>query len=73
MLQFAKRINAARRREEGASAVEYGLLVALIAAVIVLVVLALGTVLKEAFKDTCDAIEGNGSIAANSCGAAATP
>ena len=46
-----------RKDEEGASAVEYGLLVALIAAVIVLVVLALGGVLQEAFQDTCDSIE----------------
>ena len=51
-----------RKDEEGASAVEYGLLVALIAAVIVLVVLALGGILQEAFQDTCDAITSASSI-----------
>lgn len=54
-----------RKNEEGASAVEYGLLVALIAAVIVVVVLALGNVLEEAFQDTCDnIISGTTTIAA---------
>lgn len=37
------------RREDGATAVEYGLLVALIAAVIVAVVALLGTRIQEAF------------------------
>jgi pilus assembly protein Flp/PilA len=48
-----------RRNEEGASAVEYGLLVALIAAVIVLAVFALGTLVKDTFSDTCNNIETN--------------
>jgi pilus assembly protein Flp/PilA len=50
-----------RRNEEGASAVEYGLLVALIAAVIVLAVFALGSLVKEAFNDTCDGMKTNPS------------
>jgi pilus assembly protein Flp/PilA len=54
-----------RKDERGASAVEYGLLVALIAAVIVVIVLALGGVLKEAFEDTCKQISGAGSITAD--------
>jgi pilus assembly protein Flp/PilA len=45
-----------RRNEEGASAVEYGLLVALIAAVIVAAVFALGGIVKGAFTDTCSGI-----------------
>ena len=36
--------------EEGAAGVEYGLLVALIAAVIVLIVAALGTKVQKAFS-----------------------
>ncbi len=56
MLEFIRNIAARRNEENGASAVEYGLLVALIAAVIVLVVLALGGVVKEAFQDTCEGI-----------------
>ena len=55
MLEFIRTIQK-RRNEEGASAVEYGLLVAAIAALIVLIVFALGGVVKEAFTDTCDSI-----------------
>lgn len=40
-----------RREERGATAVEYGLLVALIAAVIVAVVALLGGNIKDAFTD----------------------
>jgi pilus assembly protein Flp/PilA len=38
--------------QEGATAVEYGLLVALIAAVIILAVVALGDTLEGVFTDT---------------------
>ena len=48
------------RDEKGASAVEYGLLVALIAAVIVLAVLALGQTVLGAFNDTNDGINSGG-------------
>ncbi|MBA2774424.1 MAG: Flp family type IVb pilin [Nocardioidaceae bacterium] len=51
-------VGAPRRDEKGASAVEYGLLVALIAAVIVLAVTALGGTLNGIFEDTNDAING---------------
>jgi len=46
------------RDEKGASAVEYGLLVALIAAVIVLAVLTLGQTVLGAFNNTNDGITG---------------
>ena len=54
-------INArlARMEERGASAVEYGLLIAGIAALIVIVVFALGPILREAFDNTCDTIGSN--------------
>jgi pilus assembly protein Flp/PilA len=55
MLELIRSIQS-RRNEEGASAVEYGLLVAAIAALIVLIVFALGGVVKEAFTDTCTGI-----------------
>jgi pilus assembly protein Flp/PilA len=42
--------------ERGASAVEYGLLVAGIAAVIVAIVFLLGGVLNGVFSDTCNSI-----------------
>ena len=54
------------RDDEGASAVEYGLLVAAIAAIIILVVFALGSYVKGAFKDTCTAF--NTSNAVNTAG-----
>ena len=43
--------------DNGASAVEYGLLVAAIAAVVVIIVFSLGGVVKEVFADTCDSIK----------------
>ena len=43
-------------RERGATAVEYGLLVALIAAVIVGIVLVLGRQVSTAFQSVSDAI-----------------
>jgi pilus assembly protein Flp/PilA len=45
-----------RRRDEGASAVEYGLLVALVAVVIAATVVTLGVVLKNKFEDACNAV-----------------
>jgi len=59
MFRMLQNLKKNRSNEKGASAVEYGLLVALIAAVIVVAVLALGGVVKGAFTDTksgiCDA------------------
>ena len=45
------------RSESGASAVEYSLLVTAIAAVIVIIVFALGKFTGEAYSDTCDSME----------------
>jgi pilus assembly protein Flp/PilA len=56
MLQNLIQRLVARKDEEGASAVEYGLLVAAIAALIVIIVFALGGVVKEVFEDTCSTI-----------------
>ena len=62
-------INSLRRRgDDGALAVEYGLLVAAIAAIIILVVFALGTFVKGAFKDTCSAFKNSNTV--NSAGSA---
>ena len=44
------------QNEEGASAVEYGLLVAAIAAIIVLIVFAIGKFVKAGFDTTCDGL-----------------
>ncbi|MCW2793907.1 MAG: Flp/Fap pilin component [Nocardioides sp.] len=54
----------ARRDERGASAVEYGLLVGGIAALIVVIVFALGDQIQGLFQDTCDAVKtGSGTSA----------
>jgi pilus assembly protein Flp/PilA len=50
-----------RRRDEGASAVEYGLLVALIAVVIAAGVAILGNVLDTKIRSACSEIGGTGS------------
>ena len=47
--------------DRGASAVEYGLMVAAIAAVIVAVVFGLGGLVKTAFSDTSTCIAGKGA------------
>jgi pilus assembly protein Flp/PilA len=55
--------------QRGASAVEYGLLIAGIAAVVVVAVVALGPVVKNAFTTTCDKINtGTTAVANNNCG-----
>ena len=50
------RLAALRREEQGATAVEYGMLVALIAAVIVAVVVVLGGQINDAFTKVKDAL-----------------
>ncbi|MFL6173812.1 MAG: Flp family type IVb pilin [Marmoricola sp.] len=56
MLEYIRNINS-KRNEDGASAVEYGLLVAAIAALIVIVVFALGGIIHDVFRNTCDTID----------------
>ena len=51
----------AKMDERGASAVEYGLLIAGIAALIVVVVFAFGGTIKDVFQNTCDAVASGGS------------
>jgi pilus assembly protein Flp/PilA len=50
------RIRTTLRRDEGASAVEYGLLIAAVAAVIAGVVFVLGGRLKTAFTQVCTSV-----------------
>jgi pilus assembly protein Flp/PilA len=49
------------RRDEGASAVEYGLLVALIAVVIAGTVVLLGNALNSKFQSACTAVANGGT------------
>lgn len=66
MLAYIRTV-AKVRDENGASAVEYGLLVAAIAALIVVVVFALGGVIKGAFKHTCDTVAAHANPATGTC------
>jgi pilus assembly protein Flp/PilA len=57
-----------KNEERGASAVEYGLLIAGIAALIVVAVFALGPIVKEAFTDTCTSIkDGSSGTISSTC------
>jgi pilus assembly protein Flp/PilA len=47
---------AGRRRDDGASAVEYGLILVAIAAAVTLIVFTLGVTVSGLFSDTCDEI-----------------
>jgi pilus assembly protein Flp/PilA len=51
----------AKMDERGASAVEYGLLIAGIAALIIVVVFAFGGVLNGVFNDTCASVANQGA------------
>jgi pilus assembly protein Flp/PilA len=62
------RLTAMAKTERGASAVEYGLLVAGIAALIVAIVFVFGGVIKDAFKGTCETVKGSGTATSGSCG-----
>jgi pilus assembly protein Flp/PilA len=61
MIQFIREITS-RRNDDGASAVEYGLLVAGIAALIVAVVFLFGGLIKNVFSNTCDKINNSASL-----------
>jgi pilus assembly protein Flp/PilA len=55
-LRFLIRARVAKGDERGASAVEYGLLIAGIAALIIVVVFAFGGVLNDVFGTTCNSV-----------------
>jgi len=67
MIGYIRKITS-RRDEHGASAVEYGLLVAGIAALIVAIVFLFGGVIKNAFSKTCGTISNKGASSTASCG-----
>ena len=57
------------KNESGAAAVEYGLLVAAIAAIIILTVFYLGGYVEGAFKTTCNAFTSAGTVSNTTTGA----
>ena len=61
MLRYFRKITG-DAKDRGASAVEYGLMVAAIAAVIVAVVFGLGGLVRDTFSDSCARIA-NGDAA----------
>jgi pilus assembly protein Flp/PilA len=65
MIAYMRAVRRHVKDDTGASAVEYGLLIAAIAAVIVVVVFALGSVVKNKFQNTCTGVNGTGT---NACG-----
>jgi pilus assembly protein Flp/PilA len=60
MIEYFRALRARHRDDDGASGVEYGLLVAAIAAVIVALVFILGQWVFKAFDDTCQNIATKG-------------
>jgi pilus assembly protein Flp/PilA len=67
MLNYITALFVAKKAEmdeRGASAVEYGLLIAGIAALIVAIVFIFGGVLNNIFSDTCNSV---GASSGNSC------
>jgi pilus assembly protein Flp/PilA len=65
MLHVRKAFNELMSDEGGASAVEYGLLVAGIAAVIVIIVFTLGGIVQASFQKVCTALNNNAACAAS--------
>ena len=61
-LRIMLNARAAQMNERGASAVEYGLLIAGIAALIVVVVFAFGGSLTGIFQDTCSKVTQSASV-----------
>lgn len=62
MIAYVRKLRRHAKGDDGASAVEYGLLVAAIAAVIVVVVFALGGLVKGKFNKACNGIDSNGQV-----------
>lgn len=56
-----------RRSDEGASAVEYGLIVFAIAALIAVAVFSFGGAVRGMFEDSCNTIK-NGAQSSATCG-----
>ncbi len=65
MLAYIRKVT--RTNDDGASAVEYGLLVAAIAALVVIIVFALGGLVRDVFSDTCKKIDNGANVANANC------
>jgi pilus assembly protein Flp/PilA len=63
-----KRFGARLRQDTGASAVEYGLIVFAIAALIALAVFSFGGAVRGLFQDSCNTIKQGGQSTSAPCG-----
>ena len=63
MLAYIRKVAETKKAngEEGASAVEYGLLIAAIAAVIIGIVFGIGILVKNGFSKTSSCLQSNGA------------
>ena len=61
MISYMVALRRHVKDDKGASAVEYGLLIAAIAAVIVVIVFALGKVVQSKFHQTCTLVNNGGT------------
>jgi pilus assembly protein Flp/PilA len=61
MIAYMVAVRRHVKDDKGASAVEYGLLIAAIAAVIVVIVFALGKVVQSKFQKTCTLVLNGGT------------
>ncbi len=62
MKKFLSPVTNFIREEEGATAVEYGILVAAIAAVIIIVTIVVGAQVEAAFNKVCKALAGISNV-----------
>ncbi|HEY5200845.1 MAG TPA: Flp family type IVb pilin [Acidothermaceae bacterium] len=67
MIAYMVAVRRHVKDDKGASAVEYGLLIAAIAAVIVVIVFALGSVVKSKFQKTCTLVAGTSAADQATC------
>lgn len=73
MLDRLRHVLPSRRGDDGATAVEYGLLVAAIAAIIIAIVFAVGGYVKGGFQETCREFNASGAVRATSPGGTCNP
>ena len=67
MIEYFRAVLARRREERGASGVEYGLLIAAIAAVIVALAFVIGHYVQQGFQSTCDDLKANSANQDKAC------
>ena len=68
MIAYMVAVRRHVKDDTGASAVEYGLLIAAIAAVIVVVVFALGSIVRSKFHNTCTIVRSSDPHSTATCG-----